>query len=202
MGRVAPTPPTLWPTRLSSASFAAAYAPSGREENLIATRSTHIPSAADALSPPRLRVGRTYTVVHDASLSATDPASAATPPLPGRARHPHRPRLALRSHSLLANTQACCHSLGADSDSSAPRLDASAATSTSAVPLPRYARAPRPTARISAEFHHNSGGHKIAVGFERCQTAPLLPLQQPLFWRRLGTRFFAYHTQKRACPHR
>jgi hypothetical protein len=202
MGRVAPTPPTLWPTRLSSASFAAAYAPSGREENLIATRSTHIPSAADALSPPRLRVGRTYTVVHDASLSATDPASAATPPLPGRARHPHRPRLALRSHSLLANTQACCHSLGADSDSSAPRLDASAATTTSRGLLLRSARLPRPTARTGAVSPHNLAGRERAVGFEGRQTALLYPLRLPFFWRHTGTGFPAYHRQKRACPHR
>ena len=45
---------------------------------------------------------------------------------------------------------------GVDNGSTAPRLDASAATTTSVEALPRYAQPPRPSARISAGSRHRS----------------------------------------------
>src|SRR6266536_1537627 len=89
-----------------------------------------------------------------------------------------------------------------DSDNSVPRPDASAAKNSSAVSPLRCARRPRPTARTDGEFPHNLAGRAIAVGFELCQAARFHPILDPLFWRRLGARFFAYDTQKGLTPHR
>src|SRR5262245_25419125 len=193
------------PKARSSASCAVVYALSDMEESVTAIRSTHIPSAADAQSPPRLLVGRGYRVVRDAWLSARVAASAATPPLPDRSRHPHRPRqppLALPPHLPLARCQARYDLLGADSDRSAPRPDASAAKSTSArLPL-HCARRARPTARTAAVSRRNLAGLEPSAGFEARQAAWFVLILPPLFWRHLGTSFFAYHTQKGACPHR
>src|SRR5688572_29799095 len=118
MGRVALTPPTLWPKRLSSASCATGYAPSGTGETAMATHSMHIPSAADAQLPPQLVVGRGYMVVHDAWWSAKAAASAATPALLDRSRLAHRPcrlPLAPPPHSFLGKSQVA--SVPPDADS-------------------------------------------------------------------------------------
>src|SRR5262245_58429544 len=146
LGRVAPADCSKRSaTARSSASCAVAYALSGTEESVMLTRSTHIPSASDVQSPRRFGGGREYTVVRDACLSATAPASAATPPLPGLSRQAHRAHLVRAPHSPLAVSQAVYAPPGADSDSSAPKLDASAAKKTSAVSLLRCVRPARPT---------------------------------------------------------
>jgi hypothetical protein len=85
---------------------------------------------------------------------------------------------------------------------SAPRLDASAATTTSVGSSLRCARRPRPTARTSAVSPHNLAGLEIAVGFEGRQTARFHPFRQPLFSRHFGTCSLSYHRQKRLRPHR
>ena len=52
MGRVAPTPPTLWSRFRPSASFAIAYVPFGRVESAMAKRSKHILCASDVCNGP------------------------------------------------------------------------------------------------------------------------------------------------------
>src|SRR5262249_38973815 len=121
------------------------------------------------------------------------------PPL---AYRPCRLPLAPPPHPFLAKCQLASVPPDADSDTSAPTLDASAATTTSARSLLHHARQPTPAARTTCEFHHNLAGHQIAAGFECCQTAPCPLIRPPLFWHHLGAHFFANHTQKGACPHR
>src|SRR5262249_35232138 len=109
LGRVAPVHCSKrCRTARSSASCAIACAPSGREESVMAPHSTHLPPAADGLPPKRLGDGREYPLAPDACLSATAPASAATPALRDRSRLAHRPcrlPLAPPPHPFLAKCQ-------------------------------------------------------------------------------------------------
>src|SRR5260221_8365964 len=111
------------------------------------TRSPRVPAAARS---------------HTGDLLAGHPAAAPqAAPTPDRFFRWLSPRPAARW--LLAQ-----RSRAVDSDNSAPRPDASVATTTSArLPL-HGARPPRPTAKTAAVSRHNLAGHKIAVGFEGC----------------------------------
>lgn len=198
MDEVAPPRPTRSARSRFSASFATAYARFGTVDSAMVSAPSHIRSASDALLPPRLSVGRGCMLARLACLSPTVLASAARPSRPDHSHHsrpPHSPPLAPASHSPapLPSSQTASLPRGADSDSSAPRLDECAATKTTArSPLP-YVRQLRPTARTAAEFQHNLVGLQIAAGFERSQTAPRRPLLRPLFWRHLGASFLSYH---------
>jgi len=196
MGRAAPTPATLWPRSRSSASFAIAYAPFGREESAMAMHSKHIPSASDAQLPPQSHVGRSCRVGRFASHLVRVASGVAIPSRQARLSHLHPAHSLLAPFRLLESRALRFAPPGVDSDSNAPRPDASVAKSTSArLPL-HSARRARPTARTGDEFHHNLAGLEIAAGFERSQTAGRHRILPPLFWRHLGTTLFAYHAQK------
>ena len=68
-----------------------------------------------------------------------------------------------------------------DNGDNAPKLDASAATVTSAESPQLCAERPRPVTRTAAEFRHSSSGLEPAAGFESCQTALAQLLSQPFF---------------------
>src|SRR5215831_1922050 len=158
---------------------------------------SHSRFASHALSPRTLHAASAQSGDQDPVLIQATAPDGSRPPL-SRPAARLRPALllALASRSLLP------HALAGDNGNSAPRLDASAAKSTSAISPLCCARPARPTARTGAEFPHSLAGPQSAVGFETSQTALSVPILQPLFWRRFGTFFFPYDTQKRLSPHR
>src|SRR5262245_15827924 len=198
MGRVAATPPTLWPRFRSSASFAIVYAPFGREESAMAKRSKHILSASDVQLPPQSHVGRSCRVGRFASHLVRAASGVATASQQARLAHPHPAYSLLPPFRLLQSCALPFAPPGADSDSSVPKLDASAATTTSARSPWHCARRARRAARTSDEFRHNLASLEPSAGFEGSQAARLVLILPPLFWRHVGAILFAYHTQKGA----
>src|SRR5262249_19303408 len=123
---------------------------------------------------------------------------AATPP---RAHSPRRPPAPAAPRPMVHSAQVC-HPYAGSNGNSAPKPDASVATSTSArLPL-HCARRVRPTPRIGAVSPHNLASLEPSAGFEARQAARFVLILPPLFWRHVSARFFAYHTQKGAGPHR
>ncbi len=157
---------------------------------------THSPFASHRRSPPPPAAASSHRDgQHGVWAEAAAQGASTAPPL--------RRWTGLLRSVWSACSLALARSLHAvDNDNSAPRPDASAASSTSAGAPLRRARRPRLTARTDGEFPHNLAGPEIAAGFELCQAARSHPIPGPLFWRHLSTRFFAYDTQKGLGPHR
>src|SRR5262249_15600645 len=153
------------------------------EESAMVNCAIHSPFASHAQSPPAPDAASSHKDARRDGLTAAALQGGSRPPLS------HRSAARVLAALLpLASRAQLLHSGAVDNDNSAPRLDASAATRTSARSPLRCARRPRPTARTGAEFPHSLAGLETAVGFERSQTARSDPFEQPLFWRQLGTR--------------
>ena len=110
-------------------------------------------------------------------------------------------RLTVRAPLALAAARSACAPVG-DGDTSAPTLDASAATTTSVTRALHSAQPPQPTATTAVVSHNNSGGQEPAVGFEARQRTRLGWFDQPRFWPLVGTHLCSYHCQKCLRHHR
>jgi len=132
---------------------------------------THTPFASHTRSPQAPAASHSHTGGLLGTHLVAVAQAAATP-------HPSCRRPRARSARQCALAQAC---LAADSGTSVPRPDASAATTTTSAPLRHSAQPPRPTAKTADEFHYNLARRKIAAGFETRQTAACYLMLAPLF---------------------
>lgn len=132
--------------------------------------------ASHRQSPPAPIAASGHTGVRPVALVAAMVPSDSKPPLSHLAA-----ALLPLGGLLLAETAALSHHGVVGNGNSAPRLDASAASSTSAISPLHCAPLPRPTARTGAEFLHSLVRPQSAVGFESRQTARLHPFLEPFF---------------------
>ena len=187
---------------------------------MLAIAATHNRCASDRPAPPALAAVRTYTDALVALLAVTMvPGDSRPPPFPpaqtrlraerrlpaaaavsrARAADPAERRLPA-ARPLRAAAVALPLAHAADSDTSAPTLDASAATTTSAGSLLRCARPPRPAARTAGEFRHSLAGSEPAVGFEAPPNCAVLADSAPPFLAPLRHQFLPVSHSKRLAP--
>src|SRR5689334_10605651 len=130
-------------------------------------------------SPRAPAADRDHRDAQLAALVVTMVRAAATPPPAHSSRRTAEP-VAARS---MAPGRSVRRPGALDNGNSAPRPDASAATTTTSAPLRRCAQPPRPAAKTADEFRHNLAGLEPSAGFEGGQTAPRHLILAPLFWR-------------------
>lgn len=139
---------------------------------------THNPFASYGRLPPTRAAGHDH---RDAQRVARVGAK-----VPGGSRpQPSCPaaelKLLLALRLSLADSSEMQHDDAVDNGDSAPELDASAATVTSAESRQSCGEQPQPVTRTADEFQHNLSGPEPAVGFEGRQGARFHLLSQPFF---------------------
>lgn len=181
MRRVAATLPKSSPRPRSSAIPTTASAPSGREESALEGHSTHIPSASDALSPPRSPAGPACTAGQVSSLWVRRAVSVATLPQPPRPVQSFLSLSSLLADLLMRAAVLVCEPPAGDSGGVAPRLDGVDASLTNPA-LPRHCAHPAtPPARTRVGFLHSFVGTQPPLRFAAAQTARPCQIHQPLF---------------------
>src|SRR5262249_11697943 len=187
--------PTRWcPRYHASATQPTGYTQSAREESAMAGCAIHNSFASCRRSPRVSDAARARMVAPNARWAATAAPAAARPVPCSPAALPHYS--SPFSPPLLVVVLAVVRPDAGvvDSDSSVPRLGASAATKTSAAPSLHSALHVSPASRIAGGFHCSLIGPEIAAGLELSQAARPTCCVQPLFWRHIGTLFGSYHS--------